>query len=324
MTFFNKKEEAIQIELTPYGRSLLMKGELMPEFYAFFDDDVIYDSDAAGFSEDQTDIKTRIIDETPRLKLARDLQSPETLLSSYERTEESSRPHTSLKVNYLTEPLGTSDGASQFAPSWNATMIQGEISGSVDTVLSGSDKYLKQIPQINATIEYTMTVRNTRNDPPVTGMEVTPTAPVSPVFADGTYIHLEEEQIICQLLETNGFLFNNGLEVDVYLFDDSETENLIPLKFLPKETMIKDGILLDEQDVSEFTSTDFGDLDPKYVEYWVNFNVDKGINNDDICKGVQSLKAKSVEVSLEVECPDRQGIDFDIYGTRVDSIEDCE
>ena len=183
---------------------------------------------------------------------------------------------------------------------------------------------MKQIPQINATIEYTMRVQNTRNDPPVTGMQITPTAPVSPVFADGTYIDLEEEQIICQLLETNGFLFNNGLEVEVYLFDDTETENLIPLRFLPKETMIKDGILLDEQDVSEFTSRDFGDIDPKYVEYWVNFNVDKNINNDDICKGVQSLKAKSVEVSLEVECQDKVGIDFDIYGTRVDSIEDCD
>ena len=40
MTFFNKKEEVFQIELTPYGRYLLSIGKLMPHHYKFFDDDV--------------------------------------------------------------------------------------------------------------------------------------------------------------------------------------------------------------------------------------------------------------------------------------------
>ncbi len=48
MTFFNKKEETIGIELTPYGRSLLAKGKLMPAYYAFFDDDILYDVMAGG------------------------------------------------------------------------------------------------------------------------------------------------------------------------------------------------------------------------------------------------------------------------------------
>ena len=64
MTFFNKKEDVVSIELTPYGRSLLAKGKLKPAYYAFFDDDILYDAGAAGFSEDNNQIQTRIVDET--------------------------------------------------------------------------------------------------------------------------------------------------------------------------------------------------------------------------------------------------------------------
>jgi hypothetical protein len=45
MTFFDKKQDVLKIELTPYGRSLLSNGKLMPKYYAFFDDDIIYDID---------------------------------------------------------------------------------------------------------------------------------------------------------------------------------------------------------------------------------------------------------------------------------------
>ena len=68
MPFFDRKEDVINIELTPYGRSLLSRGDLKPAFYSFFDDDILYDSKAAGFSEEQNVIQTRIIEETPRLK----------------------------------------------------------------------------------------------------------------------------------------------------------------------------------------------------------------------------------------------------------------
>ncbi len=81
MTFFNKKEDVLKIELTPYGRSLLSNGKLMPKYYAFFDDDIIYDANFAGDStETQGAIKERILENTPRLKPQRDLVSPELQL----------------------------------------------------------------------------------------------------------------------------------------------------------------------------------------------------------------------------------------------------
>jgi hypothetical protein len=70
MTFFNRKEEVIDIELTQYGKLLLAKGKFKPKKYAFFDDDVIYDSQymtptdptsvASPVAENQNDASTRI------------------------------------------------------------------------------------------------------------------------------------------------------------------------------------------------------------------------------------------------------------------------
>jgi len=37
MEFFNKKEEVLEVKLTPYGRYKLSKGLLRPTYYAFFD-----------------------------------------------------------------------------------------------------------------------------------------------------------------------------------------------------------------------------------------------------------------------------------------------
>ena len=79
MTFSNKKEDVLYMELTPYGRQLLSRGELKPMYYSFFDDDIVYDisqiktSDTStypsGFlSESNGEIKTRILNSTPYLK----------------------------------------------------------------------------------------------------------------------------------------------------------------------------------------------------------------------------------------------------------------
>ena len=246
MTFFNKKEDVIQIELTPYGRNMLSQGKLKPSYYAFFDDEVLYDATAGGFTETQSQIKTRILQETPSLRPTRCLESPENLISVSDRTQAESYPHVSMNLNYLTEPLGTSEGTSDYGPSWKSTFLKGEISGNVDLTLRGaqrsgsatvntsgffpipgydigSEQYMKFIPQINSTIEYNMSVENVRNNTPVRGQQVSPSLPETPIFADGTYIKIIEEQLLCQLLETEGFLFKDGLEVEIYIYDDDES-----------------------------------------------------------------------------------------------------
>ena len=47
-TFFNRKEEVIDLKLTRYGRTLLSLGKLKPEYYCFYDNDLIYDNQYGG------------------------------------------------------------------------------------------------------------------------------------------------------------------------------------------------------------------------------------------------------------------------------------
>ena len=57
MFFMNKKEEVIDIELTPYGKRLLSMGKMKPTYYAFFDDNIMYDAAYAGIEESQNIIQ---------------------------------------------------------------------------------------------------------------------------------------------------------------------------------------------------------------------------------------------------------------------------
>ena len=67
MSFFDKKEDVIDIQLTQYGKHILSKGELKPAYYAFFDDDILYDvryapkdPDDAPTTETQNEVQDRI------------------------------------------------------------------------------------------------------------------------------------------------------------------------------------------------------------------------------------------------------------------------
>tara|TARA_R110002153_G_scaffold112432_1_gene254506 strand:- start:7679 stop:8623 length:945 start_codon:yes stop_codon:yes gene_type:complete len=314
MTFFDKKQDVLKIELTPYGRSLLSNGRLMPKYYAFFDDDIVYDIETIGSTENQTEIKTRILEQTPRLRPQRDLTSPEKLVSNYERAEDSTRPYSKMHLNYLTEPIGTSDGTEEDASSWNFTAILGEID-TIEQYLNTSGSYLRQIPQINMNLEYTMQVRNVRDDSPVTGQAISSTAPVSRTFEDGTYLEILEEQIIARIIEENGFKLKEGLELEAYMFEE-DGETLVPLKITPKTKSIIDGILIDEED-------NYIEVDKSYLEYYLSVFYDEDIPDSEICKGVAKLKKEDILLDVDVDCPDKQGIDFDIYRTRVTDVEKC-
>ena len=69
MTFFDPKEEVLNIELTQHGKRLLSQGKLKPSYYLFFDDDILYDINYAGITtEGQNSIEGRIQEDTPRIK----------------------------------------------------------------------------------------------------------------------------------------------------------------------------------------------------------------------------------------------------------------
>ena len=52
--FINKKERVFDLKLTTYGRHLLSVGTLKPTYYAFYDDNIIYDDRYAGTGRSAT------------------------------------------------------------------------------------------------------------------------------------------------------------------------------------------------------------------------------------------------------------------------------
>ncbi len=71
MQFFDDKQEVMDVVITPYGKHLLSQGTFKPEYYAFFDDDILYDSlwvSGSSITETQNAIEGRIQEQTPRTK----------------------------------------------------------------------------------------------------------------------------------------------------------------------------------------------------------------------------------------------------------------
>ena len=66
--FLNKKEDVIDLKLTSYGKHLLGVGKFKPVYYAFYDDNIIYDSTYSGRSEVQSETHKRIKEETQYLE----------------------------------------------------------------------------------------------------------------------------------------------------------------------------------------------------------------------------------------------------------------
>jgi len=78
MEYFNQQEEVLEIQLTQYGKFLLSKGEFSPVYYAFYDDDIVYDSSYIGLVEGQNQAVARITGSTPRLKTQYNFKGVET------------------------------------------------------------------------------------------------------------------------------------------------------------------------------------------------------------------------------------------------------
>lgn len=72
MRFMDRKEDVLDLQLTPWGEHLLSLGKFKPVYYSFHDNNILYDSRRAGErpkSEDATatkDIQKRIQDDTPQ------------------------------------------------------------------------------------------------------------------------------------------------------------------------------------------------------------------------------------------------------------------
>lgn len=182
MSFFNKKEEVVEIILTSYGKYKLSRGEWKPTYYAFFDEDIIYDNRYASNPEISGSAEARIQEETPSLraqtshsdlpkqirKLTRASKASTNPDLDRSRTAASrDRYATALRASsnrapYIL-PLGNSSIVSEkmmYAPAWEIKALKNEFTASMSHV-SSSYEVITQIPQLDVDIDYTTKIYKT-------------------------------------------------------------------------------------------------------------------------------------------------------------------
>jgi hypothetical protein len=257
MSFFNNKEEVLNIELTPYGKLLLSKGIFEPVYYAFFDDEIIYDNLYANFSESQNSIETRILEETIYNKPVYNTKGVETNLSN--------KLSKNIKSYEQENSIGTVDSVNQYSPAWEIKVLDGTtISGSstsksVYTGQSGSLKTVN-IPQINLNT-VNIKVNITNNNKPNINFDII------------------NKNILLQIEELNVISEKENFDIEVYEVgpvDKNGNESLTQLHFIEKPIYIKDGIMLEEPILPNISP----ETDDTVVEYFFDINPDIEVKPD--------------------------------------------
>tara|TARA_R110002110_G_scaffold225957_1_gene440081 strand:- start:9821 stop:10729 length:909 start_codon:yes stop_codon:yes gene_type:complete len=228
MEFFNKKEDVLDIQLTEYGKSRLAIGKLDPTYYAFFDDDILYDVSGSGYTEVQNDIDRRIQENTPKLKLIRTRTGAETRVNEFLNNLETavgnnnSDPAESVqafkqqqpfaeKGKLAAYPLGRSSLKSQYNPAWTVhTLSTPQISGTLPYI--NNNDYIDNIPQLDITIDY----KTYWAQAPLSFNAISDLVP-----GTSLYLSLEENYLMLEVIEENTDFEKENFNVQVFISESA-------------------------------------------------------------------------------------------------------
>ena len=337
MEFFNKKEDVLDVQLTQYGKLLLSQGEFEPVYYAFFDDNILYDHEYGGGTEPQNETKDRIEDDTQSLKTqyiysgrGTEIKELNEQVRSGKLSFKSEKFQSTHEKHYaLAAPLGSTDLHADKMPAWNVTFLKGKLSGSLQYVV-GAHPTLK-IPRLTPSDVLFKTLVKQEAAPDTEGEDeaIKPGNPsdagsandlnlANELYPDGSYIHIDNDYLLLEIDEINSVSLKKNYDIEVFIVEDVDVsgtihtpglsgekqhtkEKLTPLSFIQRPTMIKNNILLDEPEGG--TMELFPAIDSSYVEYFFNIFVDKEIGPMVFCENVPENRRDSLFANEEINCP---------------------
>jgi hypothetical protein len=346
MTFFDTKEEVIDIELTQYGKSLLARNKLKPTFYAFFDDDVLYDSGYAGFNEIQNATEGRIKNKTPRPHTQYVFAGIEENISKSTPAEgavdEDGNPinlfgpgtfelYPQVQNEYaIGAPLGQSSLASNYAPSWEVNYFYGNVSSSIGYV-SGSGLAHFQVPQLSSVVDYKTYLTKTNEsgeliknyipdnlknlileeeEPRELGIILDREEDSEP--NPKNVIQTKPDFLLLEVLEHNADFWKENFDVEVFIIRKEEDSN-------GREIKIQQQLYFYDPEI-DFETT------PNHVEYYFDINADEDIPSRYFCAAnltevnKKNLIADGVRI---IDCPDADST-RDLYKKKLEDIgEPC-
>jgi len=318
--FINKKEQVFDLQLTTYGRKMLSVSSFKPTYYAFLDDNVVYDGDYIGlFDEKQNEINERIKDNTQyieTLTLFEDLEK--TVLQnrgnavnyfSLNNMEDKFEP--AKDMSYLDAIIGDAylDGDTQSSPAWKIVTLQGIITASSTGVNVSTNANDTKIPQIDIIANYVLKTRDAvlNIDP----TEVRDVIDSTSVFADNKQIVLEATDPLVYAEEVNTLLLNENFEIEVFHVPSEYPRRLERKYFKKIIPQIKDGLML----TADQQETPSQDLTTVSVEYYFDVLADHQVDQSLACKGAEVFNKQSYYIDLDFECgPEEENVFFDIYG----------
>lgn len=335
MAFLDKKQNVYDIKLTSHGKKLISMGKFDPVYYAFFDDDVIYDMryTEESFVEDQNESEVRIKNDTPTLGALYNFtrvedkdrkvfpgevetppetpQDPEDKKDSFFEYDHD-REVGILKNYIMQEPLGSSQVGVEYAPSWDIKAYIGEISSSVNQL------YTKRFPTMNIPqIEIECKFITIAKHSPV--LEEDPSSVIGInnarkmigeeeilVFNDGSYFDIERGEILLEIVEENVAYDAENFEVEVFLVEDRDTlsEEWTSL-FYPPELNEKDAFYASYVNSREQQGLKYI-IPPAELELssFLDVTFDEEIPEEVICntKAMDQYKSKTLFSDLKINC----------------------
>jgi len=338
--FINKKEQVFDFQLTTYGRHLLSAGTFKPVYYAFYDDNVIYDNRYVGTGsgpaavtsynvEPQNNIHTRIKTETQYLEgltLFEDVEENARYdkggTISYEDPNTAPTPSTPGKqVFRFNSAIGDAylDAAANVAPAWKVVALQSEISSSAVKNTTEDES----IPQINIDANYTKEVvpgiselQHHLQGQGASGVR----ALYTESFIDGNAITIKTNDPLIYVEELNTRLLTENFSLEVFeiFYDvtsrpkDTAPQNLERKFFERHIPQIVDGIMVSPTPIKNPEQA----LTTDSVEYYFDVLTDQEINKGIACRGAEVFDKQSYYIDLDFECdkPEFKQFGFDIYG----------
>jgi len=328
MKFLNKKEQVLDIQLTPYGRHKLSAGTFKPVYYAFFDDNIIYDIEyvSGSAAETQNEIHERIKKETQYLETQTSFQ--ERLGGAVVRGgilqdtiyENELSPLTSF--GFIGDARLQSE-EQNVAPAWKIiTMVgtNGNIRTSLQGELEPTTTDLARAEALVTQIDITSSYVLSSEEPDViqnSFANFRETIDSTPSFSDGRVIKLTSEAPLIYLEELNTELLTKNFDIEVFKIVDDDFQELY---FQSEKPQIVDGMMVMEQPEENNSNLGTGS-----VEYYFTIFKDEKIDSEVACKHASQFNTENYLIDLDHDCEftDDEDVYFDIYG-RVTESEICQ
>ena len=282
MSFFDSKEEVLNIELTSYGKLLLSKGILKPAYYSFHDDDILYDVEAGGLTENASFAEVRIQEQTPYLKPFYSFSSPESSLQKaidQDNWLNNINNSSKYKVDYFYNALGDSTISNLYVPSWKINNLSTNFTSIQNTF---GDNL--RIPQLNCVLTSSL------YKAPEALVEASPTLSSIIDFdntfslGDGIIYFSQQDTLTLKIEEENVDVDVNKFDVEVYRIDtDADSvETYVLMKF------VKDIEFVDQNNILQDIKLNFGNTiyDNTYIEASLDIRFDKSIETRTVCKHI--------------------------------------